>query len=246
MSSHCFALYTPRALSRGINVNDEIDIVDESLLHRISRVLRLSVHDDCIIFDNAFVYESLIERQSRDRITIKILKKYPVQEQQPRITWLLPLLEKTPLESALYHAVVLGANNIVLMKTAKSRASLSPHEYDRLASIAIAAAEQAKQFFIPKINQSISLEQALSAISPEDLNIHFQPTGILMKDALYRHKQCQSLVCISGPAADFTAEEKMMIAQKNFTVVQLTQSILKAEDAVVVGLGVFRTMLRSC
>ncbi len=52
-----------------------------------------------------------------------------------------------------------------------------------------------------------------------------------------------ALVICSGPEGDLTCEEKRMLADANFLFCALTPTVLRAQQAVAVGLGSFRSLM---
>jgi 16S rRNA U1498 N3-methylase RsmE len=49
---------------------------------------------------------------------------------------------------------------------------------------------------------------------------------------------------INGPEGDFTLEEKELLKKHNFIAAQLTPTILRAQQAVAISLGVVRSFFR--
>ena len=47
-----------------------------------------------------------------------------------------------------------------------------------------------------------------------------------------------------GPEADLLLEEKQQLHENGFTFCKLTQTVLRAQQAAVVSLGIFRSILK--
>ena len=107
-----------------------------------------------------------------------------------------------------------------------------------------AAAEQSKQFVLPKLYPIIPLE--MKVYPPTVTKLFFDPAGILLKEALIyiEQKRSDEIVACVGPEGDLTYEEKLKLTDQGFIFCALTPTILRAHQAVTIGLGVLRSLLR--
>ncbi len=275
--THSFALYIP-SLSNLVKSNPHhksLDITDADFLHRISSVLRLEAGEAVILFDQTMHCTATISeiiKKKLIRVTVHALIENTVCA--PEITFLLPLLKRDALETALYALTEVGVNKIQLVLTSKSQKSWSQKDQERANKINIAAAEQSKNFAFPVIQPPIPLEQALACINPKSQRIFFDPTGIPLKDflgpsictcgatqdvylRLHMVSDCEAIVSnhgrgersvvftlAIGPEGDLTSAEKQLMQKNGFIFCVLTPTILRASQAAALSAGIIRSMIR--
>lgn len=110
----------------------------------------------------------------------------------------------------------------------------------------IAAAEQSKQYALPQVLPIIPLEMWLmKAQVPATIKLFFDPQGIPLRDAfaLIEQQKIHRLIALAGPEGDLTYEEKLMVTDQGFVFCALTPTVLRAQQAVAIGLGALRSLL---
>ena len=238
---HEFALfYEPLSQTKPSEI---IQLDDPDLVHRITHVLRLSAYDSLVLFNqhiNAFCTLQKIHKKG-------VELSYETSQQNnvyvPEITLLIPLLKREALEESLYSAVALGATCIQLITTEKSTTWQGQKEYDRLQRIMIAAAQQSKNYAFPKLITPCPLEQALTLYQAIPYKICADLQGKRCATLLETYQSPQPLVLLFGPEGDFTQTEQATINQSGFCGVKLTPTVLRSEHALMVLLGIVRSML---
>jgi len=220
-----------------------IALTDEKLTHRIIRVLRLTIGDKIILFDNQIHSCLVIKSYDKKKLILSIEYIKSNTFHLPRINILLPILKQSHLEEAIYSLTELGASSIQLIKTEKTQIKWQDKELDRLRKIAIGAAEQSKNYIFPEIFAPISFIQACQNnyshcffFDPEGIS----PLNIILK--LGNDKQT-TITLLVGPAGDLTSKEKEQLQSSNFTFLHLTPTILQAHHAIALACGIFRTLL---
>lgn len=241
-NSHEFALHYPE-LSAQSKSHARLSITDQALLVRIAHVLRFKVGQTLCFFDRAGHASFTITAMSKKQIegTLSSYKKNSTYE--PRIAVWLPLLKKEALEQALYAAVESGAQEVQLVITDKvQRKWGGQKELDRLEKIAIAAAEQSKNFSIPIIIQPAALQELCKSTSTS-LRIFFDPEGEPASSILCGSGEPQSVIVLVGPEGDLTREEKELVRSVSFHFCKLTPTILRACSAAALAVGMVRSLL---
>jgi 16S rRNA (uracil1498-N3)-methyltransferase len=248
--SHVFALHCNQT-AYFINQNDTKNmhsIDDNILVHRIGQVLRLQEGDQFILFDQQHSITCQLKSLSQRSLCFSIIKKSCNIRHQPKITLLLPLLKREALQEALYAAVELGASTVQLVSTQKGQHAWgSSKELERLTRIMHSAAEQSKNFSYPDLIEPKSLASAVENVSKQAHKIFFDPDGCVISSVLtsVSSENIAEIVVLIGPEGDLTQEEKQFIDSHAFTFCKLTPTILRAQQAVVVGLGILRSMFRT-
>jgi 16S rRNA (uracil1498-N3)-methyltransferase len=160
--------------------------------------------------------------------------------QLPQVAIVLPLLERDALEEVVYMATVYGVHDIHLVVTEKSRKILTEKEHARLHKIAIAAGEQSKQFFMPKIHVVSPLEDFIQKQSyKSSLKLWCDISGESILKLKERSRSEDGYLLIWGPEGDFAHQEKEMLG-KLFIPVKLANAVLRARDAAALIMGIIR------
>lgn len=235
---HLFALYVPEL---PVTVHGNYTLTDRDLVHRIQSVLRLSVNDQLTLFTREIAAQVMIARIERTTVTVTINSLHKTTRYKPEIIFLLPLLKKDALSTAVYGLVEAGASAIMLVQCSKSqRAWGGAHEYERLSRVSIAAAEQAKNFNFPLLREPIALSDALKQLPAHCQRLYGDPAG---KPLLSLLRNPQELALMIGPEGDLTQQEKQLLHAAAFEPAALTPTILRAESAAFCMTAIARTAI---
>lgn len=247
---HNFALYYAQ-LEQSYAKSGKLTILDPDLVQRIFKILRLVPGEQVILFNSNYTVTAEISLIDKKQL---VLEQLIWQEQisfKPEIVIALGMLKKENFENALYNCVELGASAILPIMFAKSVPNKLNQE--RVHKILIAAAEQSKNFSLPKWHDPISFAQFLQEIKKSQANkpanktvyIYCDIAGQPMLPVITQIKNgsCEKIVLIIGPEGDLTAlEREQLLAQSVFSM-QLTPTILRSFQAVTVALGALRSLL---
>lgn len=241
--AHEFALYIAELHKKRVKKGQTVELVQHDLVHRISRVLRLNEQDGLILFDRAIYVRVIIETITKHTVLVRVTDTADNVPLKPLISLWLPLLKREAFEQAVYSAVELGANEIQLIHTQKEQRHWREKELQRLQHIMIAAAEQSKHFALPTVHAPMPLLEA----QPSGRSIFFDPKGIPFFQCIQQlhHEKPVALTVLIGPEGDLTEAEKFHLQQQKMQLVRLTPTILRAQQAVAVGLGALRSLLIS-
>lgn len=246
-TKHIFALFwnNQSSLASVFQKSSLITVDNQELQHRIQNILRLEQGDELIIFDQKDHVNAQIADMTKKSITLKIQKyESNIQHNRSMIS-VLPLLKREALESAVDALTQLGATTIQLITTQKSQRSWSGQkEFDRLQRIIWAAAEQSKNFAFPELLSPLSLQEFLTSLKiKETLSVFFDPQGVALSDILkIETNKNSSLTLIVGPEGDLTEQEKQLLKDYDVLFSKLTPTVLRAELAAAIGLGIFRSL----
>lgn len=247
---HEFAVYYPPLSFQTKNIADGqlFKVIDDAIIGRISHVLRLRMGESLVFFDDQYAIHCSIHAMSKKELQCTLLARHAHKTLKPAITFILPLLKKDDFETALYSLVELGATTIQLVTTEKTQRSWGAEkELDRCQRIMVAAAEQSKNFAMPSLLAPIPLKNYLPQIASQAIpKIYFDPQGkpaieLLADLAKKNPSQCMLMV---GPEGDLTITEKDALQVQSFQFCQLTPTVLRSVQAVAVGLGMVRSLVR--
>ncbi len=217
-------------------------IEDADLVHRIVHVLRLKIDALLMLFSHTHKVQATITCLTKRTVTVKIIECTPTKNLSPRITVFLPMLKRTALEEALYSCTELGAQDIQLIYTTKTpHSTVTEKEVERYERISIAAAEQSKNYQYALVHKPLPLSDALKKWKTKDTQgIFGDPSGTSFTNLT--HKSNTPLIVCIGPEGDLTDQEKVLLKHENFTFMHLTPTILRAQQALTVMLGLIRSL----
>jgi 16S rRNA (uracil1498-N3)-methyltransferase len=240
---HQFALYYDSLKAvQSIESGSTLIIDDLDVIRRITSVLRLKPSQELILFDEQIHVAVTLQDMQKKKIVCTVHTVTTNKKLEPTIIALLPLLKREALEQALYASVELGASTVQPVVTNKSLQQWSPKEKERYHRIMIAAAEQSKNFSLPKLADPADLTTAIE--EQTDLKIFFDPRGTPLLNMMneIKEKKPKSILFLVGPEGDLMIDEKSMLQEKNVTFCALTPTVLRAYQAFIVGLGALRSV----
>jgi RsmE family RNA methyltransferase len=245
LSSHQFAIHIP-GLSQLVSNSGKsckISLKDKNLAHRLFSVLRFEAQDKLIFFDRfKHVYVEIVSWSKNGEVFLDILEVKDNLVLTPKIIWLLPIFKRVALEEAIYSLSEIGVSSIQLVITEKSQqVNLDAKHIERLNSVIIAAAEQSKNFNYPEILSPIKLKD----IKFQDNNtqkVYFDPEGRSALELLAKKTEIRTgIIAMCGPEGDLTQPEKDLLKSSlGFEFFALTQTVLRASQAVALGAGLLR------
>ena len=246
-NKHEFSLYWPKISAHvaQLKAGETFQLDDVALHHRITKILRLAPDEIVILFDQKNNLRVEFLAITKNTIEFKLLAKYQNTIHKPYITFLLPILKRDALEQAVYSLVELGANEIQLIHTQKVQRTWGEHkERLRLQNIIVAAAEQSKNYVFPELREPQDFQKVIDQFAQTDL-FFFDPAGEELFPVLenLRTSKTQKITLLIGPEGDLTPEEKNILQKRNVQFCKLTPTILRAQQAIAVALGIFRSLL---
>lgn len=243
--SHIFALLVPEKYQSiaHYSVGKMIVLTDKDFIFRITTVLRLEVGSQLILFDRMHHILCKIIEIHKKEIHCLIKERSENGHYLPEVTCIVPLLKREALETVVDSLTQLGATTIQLITTQKThRSKLDQKEFDRLQRIIIAAAEQSKNYRFPILKKAEPL-MAIGYNGAEETTIFLDPDGNACFDTITKiiALKLKKITLMSGPEGDLTAQEKAFLHEKNVIFMALTPTILRAEQAAALSLGIIRS-----
>lgn len=239
---HIFALYK-KNLSELVE-QDKVNfrVKDAELWNRITKVLRIKPSEKFILFDKKI--HCLIQATQeieKNRLVCGIIEEIQTNRPiLPQITFYLPILKKEAFEYSLYVAAATGVTEIVPVITKKS--SPIKTSSSRCEKIIIAACEQSKNFFMPKIRDSVRIDE----VTKEGISICLDEHGQKISDLILGKESARSkdeLSLIMGPEGGLVEEERTLLKNNGFYFCKLTPTILRSREAACIGLGLLRSLV---
>ena len=235
----------------------QVEFSDRDLWQRLTKVLRLRVGEKLLLFDEHINAAAVILEKTfakKELLALHIESVNPNQAIKPNITLMPCLLKKDAFEDVVYAAAQMGVNKIIPILSDKVQRSWGEKkERERLFNIMVAACEQSKNFFLPEICEPVKI-QDIATQDIKNLNIYFDPAGASFVDLLEKIKATTDkkvatakktpdlhISLFFGPEGGLTVPEEKLLAALDFETYALTPTILRAREAVIVGLGGVRS-----
>lgn len=207
-------LYTEQALS----ANHIYPLIDE--YHYLAHVHRIKLGDKILYFNNEHEYECNIVQITKKQIMIESKKLLRTYSSEPFYRLIVCNIKSARLKLLIEKAVEIGVSEIIITRSQRSQ----PYELsvDKLQLVAKQALQQSYNMQMPAIKYK-SWKEVLS----ENYNI-----CILSPDGQHISQipPCDTLLV--GPEGGFTDDELTL----NYPKLSLSNSILRAETAAILGL----------
>ncbi|MBN1374476.1 16S rRNA (uracil(1498)-N(3))-methyltransferase [Candidatus Dojkabacteria bacterium] len=236
-----FRFFTSKINSSGFLIEEKFDI------KHITTVLRLTPGDHIEIVNDTQVYEGVIDSLSKSAVRGSIIK--PLEAVSDKIEFRLFLATIRPrlFELVIEKATELGVSEIipVVMKNSQFSVDVYSSKHERFKKIIVAASKQSKQVRVPLISYPIAILNLADNILKGDLNVMFdlgsKSVSIdSIKSKLLKHKRTN---CFVGPEGGFSKEDKDNLNDlDNLFTIKLSDHILRAETAAIVGLGIMKAL----
>lgn len=239
---HEFAFFV-RTLPASLAVGTSYKIGDADVAHRMVYVVRIEEDDTAVLFGLKHVATVRIATVKKSVILCTVLAFRPIERLAPSVSWYLPLLDREAFEESVSILTSMGATDITPIITEKSESRL--RSIERIERVMIAAAEQSKQFALPIVHPVVSLLESDACTQTNRIKtLFFDPAGTNAYDVMteIRATAGKPLACIIGPEGDLTVAEKERLRASGVFFCALTPTILRAEQAVTVAMG----LIRSC
>jgi RsmE family RNA methyltransferase len=205
-------------------VQQELIIQDSATVHRMLHVLRLEKNDPIIVFNQDYSATGTILEINKKSCAIALQTITTTKQITPTIHWFLPLLDRTDFEQSIYHLTVLGVTSITPYISKKTRHNWgSEKDFERIHSVMVSAAEQSKQFCLPKINKPELLEKLSEKIASNSI-AHYHT---ILLDVAGK----ENLITTLGQFVEqFTADTSPILSHSKLTTARKT---VTAEDPTI-------------
>lgn len=223
--------------------------------HHARNVLRLPVGAEIIVF-NGRGNEATAEIISLSRTRLELRRKS--DKQTPALRSRICLAQAIPkgsqMDWIIRKAVELGAAEIAPLISERTVVALR-HEGEtdskqrKWEQVAIEAAKQCGQNWLPRIRTAMSFPECLDDLTPFDLRLigSLQSNAVPLREvvARLRHDQDRpgAVQLFIGPEGDFSAAELTLAQEYNCLPVSFGPLTLRVETAALFGLSVLANEL---
>ena len=223
--------------------NNHVVINDEENYRHIAKSLRARVGEKLLLIDNESIqYETLVESIDSKTIICKIQKSYKSNRDLPFDLYLAqsPLRSNAQL-TIMEKATELGVRGVFPVITDNCAISIdvARKKSEKWQKIMYEASKQCERAKIPTCHEIETFQNLANMNFDRIIAFGERSTELSLKSYLTKNpiKKGEKILVIIGPEGGFSDKEFEFFKQKNYPIITLGDLILKAETAVIVGLG---------
>lgn len=234
-----FRIYTNEELVIGKNF-----YLNEEQTHYLKNVVKYSVEDEIICFDNKNgEFSCIIKELNKKNTLIEVLKQTKPFTTCPDIWLLFAPLKKDNTDFVIEKATELGVRKIIPTNTRYTNSSNI--KIERFIAQSIEASEQCRRTDLPEITPLTNLTDVLNNWDTSR-TLYFMDETLNSKpfiEILKTTKNQKSAILI-GPEGGFSPEELTLLRNSEYAVgATLGPRILRAETAVCASLSCWQMFL---
>lgn len=213
------------------------------LAHQIKTVIRSVVGDAFLLLDNeGNEYDARLISIKKEAAVLEIKDKRKVKEETfIHIHLYQSLLKKEKFELVLQKGTEIGVKYFtpVIAYRCVSLYKKGADKLERWSSIIKEAAEQSGRVWLPRLEEAISFQEACSYIKGFSYIFweHEKETSLYEAFKNYTPEQDVTINIFVGPEGGFTSEEIEVARKNRIRSVSLSDRILRAETAAIVGIA---------
>ena len=225
-----------------------LELHEDETTH-LRKVLRLGTGDSCLVTDGKG-YEAkamIVSFSAANRAQLRVLEVLkPLVKKGPVIRVFPAMIQKAKIEYLVEKLQELEIESMIPVETSRSIVKMAAQESEkslkRWQKLACEAAKQSGSLYLIEISRPVKFKTAFAnapgkkvVFHPSDKNFTSTPFNAWLKTV----KPEDEVSIFFGPEGGFTDEEVNGIS-KNADVVQLTETVLKADTAMLGVLAALR------
>ena len=214
--------------------------LDKTQSHYISKVMRIKVGENFILFNQSGEYKAKVENLVKGFVEFSIVKKLRSADASKEIWLAFTPIKLNYLNLMIQKATELGVTKFMPIIT--ERTIVRKINEKRIRKIIIEASEQSNRLNLPELDKLKNLdefikENAQTTVIFGDLNSNNKKINIKGSDP----------ICILiGPEGDFSIKERENISKlKKIIPLNINQNILRSETAAISMISIISFILLS-
>lgn len=214
-------------------LGEELVVEQSELVHQWISVFRYRCEDEVVLFSSFNIGVDYIYRIKSANKKVVILSFVSEQKNiliKKEITLCVAVVKKDTFENIVRYATELGVSKIIPVLA--SRSEKKNLNLARLNNIAKEASEQSGRGQVPVITEILSFDEALEEMKG-NTNIFTSLYGKDSKELANKGLLKNNLTLWIGPEGGWTPDEEEIAKENNFTMMKLTETVLKADTAAV-------------
>ena len=223
--------------SLSINLKSKLD---KTQSHYISKVMRIKVDENFILFNQSGEYKAKVENLVKGFVEFSIVKKLRSADASKEIWLAFTPIKLNYLNLMIQKATELGVTKFMPIIT--ERTIVRKINEKRIRKIIIEASEQSNRLNLPVLDKLKNLdefikENAQTTVIFGDLNSNNKKINI---------KESDPICILIGPEGDFSFKERENISKlKKIIPLNINQNILRSETAAISMISIISFILLS-
>ncbi len=235
-------IYTPQPLGEKQNL-----ILDDAASHHVSRVLRMQMGRELIVFNGeGGEYPAIITAISKRQVEIQTSQFSDTNRCSPlEIELAIGLSKGDKMDWVVQKACELGVSTITPLMCERSEVRLSAERSDKKIAhwkqIIISACEQSQRNLLPKINEITPTSQFYARCDAElKLVLHHRASHSLSELAQSKQQACTSIAILIGPEGGLSDDEIVAAQHSDFKALLIGPRVLRTETAPLAALSLLQ------
>ncbi|NLB88595.1 MAG: 16S rRNA (uracil(1498)-N(3))-methyltransferase [Syntrophomonadaceae bacterium] len=226
------------------NIEDKkVYITDKKELKHMSKVLRLGVGDNVIVFDGkGSEYEVIITETDKEGWTADIIKA-AVKDVKPKVKLSLVqgIAKGEKMDTIIQKAVEVGITSIYPVLTEHTVVKLDAlkgnKKVERWQNIALEACKQCRRNTIPEVLPVTTYDEIIEKIKDKNsIMLYEKEDKLSLREVLKKDlSDAEEIFLLVGPEGGFSNKEVDKARASGTFVVTLGEKILRTETAAIVG-----------
>jgi 16S rRNA (uracil1498-N3)-methyltransferase len=202
--------------------------------HHLARVRRIRGGTRVQLFDGSGTECSAIVREiAHQSVTLTVETRVEVNREMPfALTLACSPAKGERLRWLVEKATELGVSQFVPIITARSSEQARSMRAAKTARWVIEASKQCGRNVLMTVREPLGWDQFLDTVSSNTIRVLADPTGVPLSSMMARPPN-QEIALAVGPEGGFTDDELLAARKRDWTIVSLSQRILRVETAVV-------------
>jgi len=236
-------VHVETSLSQGV----ELELPESAAAH-LSRVLRLSVGDECVLFNgDGHDYLARIVAQDKRGLRVAVSTSQPIDNESPlRIVLLQGVARGEKMDLILQKATELGVAAIAPLWSQRSEVKLDAARAEKRLShwrgVVASACEQCGRARVPEVAAPVSLVAALDALPAGGLRLILDPEGELALASLAAQADVDVVLAV-GPEGGWSPVDREQLRAAGFQGMKLGPRILRTETAGLAAIAALQSRL---
>jgi len=205
-----------------------VKCLDTEIIHQIKDVLKIKIGEEVVLCDGkgkAVVVK--LEKMDKKSLEFSLINFLPAKKDNKQVILCAAMLKRDSFEWLLQKAVEVGVDEIVPIISERT-VKIGSNE-KRWQKIIKEAAEQSERQILPKLNNPLSLKEALKTKNSKVM--FFDPSGIGVDKIKTQDK---NITVFIGPEGGWSDNEIQQAQTAGVEVINLGDNILRGETAGVV------------
>ncbi|HJW46643.1 MAG TPA: 16S rRNA (uracil(1498)-N(3))-methyltransferase [Lysobacter sp.] len=234
-------------IAASLSPGSEIVLPENAAVH-LSRVLRLTVGDECVLFNgDGRDYAARITTLGKRELRVSISGATAIDNESPlHITLLQGVARGEKMDLILQKATELGVNAISPLWSQRSEVKLDTERAEkRLAhwrGVVTSACEQCGRARVPDVAAPVALAVALDALPSGGLRLILDPEGELALATLAVESDAHIALAV-GPEGGWSPADREQLHAGGFRGLKLGPRILRTETAGLAAIAALQARL---